>query len=235
MLRAGSIGVSGTATQVAGGGAESVVQGRLGVLEADRDFDGAQLRVVGGTDGSVGSITVGGSILGGADAGTGSIEASGPIGKVRIKGDIVGGDGFRAGWVASDAAIEGLTLDGSLIGGGGLESGEVLGAGTGAVVIRGSIVGGAGGNWRASAARATSPRCASGARSSAEVGPAARPSPATATRATSPSTATSAATLPSADASSAIVRWERSRSVGPWRAVKGRAAESSRPTSISSE
>jgi hypothetical protein len=106
---------------------------------------------------SVGTITVGGSLIGGTKSDTGGIFADGPISTVNIAGNIRGGssngtqDLVRTGIVSSRLAKIGvMTLGGSLIAGTDATTGLFSGNGTiqagkniGRLTIKGSIVGNA--------------------------------------------------------------------------------------------
>ena len=106
---------------------------------------------------SVGTITVGGSLIGGTKSDTGGIFADGPISTVNIAGNIRGGssngtqDLVRTGIVSSRLAKIGImTLGGSLIAGTDATTGLFSGNGTiqagkdiGRLTIKGSLVGNA--------------------------------------------------------------------------------------------
>ena len=126
----------------------SVITGKLGSLTVKHDVNFAEMEVVGGLLGSIGKVSIGGSLIGGAAPESGSIYAEGNMGAVEIDGDIIGGVGDFSGRIATGAApaggsIESVVLGGSLIGGGGKQSGEI-GSDTaiGSIDIGGSITGG---------------------------------------------------------------------------------------------
>jgi hypothetical protein len=58
----------------------------------------------GGVNGTIGSVTIGGSLIGGAEDDSGSIQASGAIGAVKIGKSIEGGAGLRSGSLVGPAS-----------------------------------------------------------------------------------------------------------------------------------
>jgi hypothetical protein len=113
-LAARSIGRYGTSTGAAD--MHTLVQGRLGSLSVRTDVADAEVEVEGGADGSIGAMTVGGSVVGGAGPSAGIIRASGTLGRAVIRGDIVGGAGMPSGFVGA-GTIGNLSVGGSVIGG----------------------------------------------------------------------------------------------------------------------
>ena len=94
------------------------------------------------TGGSMGAVTIGGSITGGGDF-SGQI-AAGTVGAVMVGGSLAGGAGAFSGRVIADTTAA-VTIGGSVTGGVGAESGQILAVTTmGAVKISGSVTGGAG-------------------------------------------------------------------------------------------
>src|SRR5262249_27709852 len=77
------------------------VVGKLGPLWVKSDVVGAFVDVQGGADGDIGSVKIGGSILGGLAADSGRINSQGDMGPVSIGGDLVGGLGLISGAVSS--------------------------------------------------------------------------------------------------------------------------------------
>jgi hypothetical protein len=90
------------------------------------------------------SITIGGSIFGNLEAGSGRIYAFGSIGPVKVGGDVVGGDGELSGSILSDSSIGNVTIKGTLSGGDGDDSGIISGFSLGTVKLGGSLKGGNG-------------------------------------------------------------------------------------------
>jgi hypothetical protein len=142
-LTAHSLGRYGTDTGAAD--LHSVIQGQLDSLSIKSDVKEAYLDVQGGADGSIGRITIGGSLLGTGLYG-GCIQASGDIGNVRVGGQVAGGAGYLSGNISANGGNMGtVTIGGSLQGGAGRESGKIFANGSmGAVKITGSVVGAAG-------------------------------------------------------------------------------------------
>jgi hypothetical protein len=141
-----SLGAFGLATQNGGGDLHSDVVGRLGFLRVAGDVRNATVNVTGGAipaNGSIGSVTVGGSVLGGAAADSGAILSTGSMGPVKVGRDIVGAGGTRSGAVDADGTLGPVAVGGSVLGGAGSNSGLVESTGDmGPVTIGGDVVGG---------------------------------------------------------------------------------------------
>jgi hypothetical protein len=135
-----SLGRYGTST-----GADDLttgVQGRLDFLRVKTDVKEAGVHANGGDPGQIGSVTVGGSLLGGT--GTGMIASTGAMGPVKIGGNIQGGTGTGSGWVYSGSTLAGVTVGGSLIGSGTISARIASIGAMGPVKVGGNIQGGAG-------------------------------------------------------------------------------------------
>jgi hypothetical protein len=142
ILKVRSLGLYGTATQSAGGSLSSTINGNLGKLVVTTDIQGASLNVVG----RLGSVAIGGSLVGGEDTGTvgGNISAT-DIGPVKIGRDIIGGEGSGNGSISSDGMIASVSVGGSLFGGAGALSGLIRSGGVmGPVKIAHDVIGGTG-------------------------------------------------------------------------------------------
>jgi len=143
-----SMGQYGTTTQPPGGSLESDIQGPLGALTVVGDIDGAFINVSGGIDGSdgtIGQVTVGGSLRGGAGNDSGEISASGNVAGVTVKGSLDGGAGFGTGEIYTGGNLGPVQIGGSVQGSGGNTSGSIIAVGDLAgVTVKGSLVGGAG-------------------------------------------------------------------------------------------
>lgn len=127
-----------------GGGLSSTVDGRLTRLTVKGDIHGASVFVQGSANGSIGPVSIAGSLIGDGIE-SGRIVASGEIGAVSIDGDVQGGAGGNSGSIESQGKIASLRIGGSLGGGDGAKSGTISSfGGIGPVTIRGSIVGGSG-------------------------------------------------------------------------------------------
>jgi hypothetical protein len=122
-----SMGRLGLDTQGGGGDLQSDIQGGLGALKVTGDVKDAFIRVAGGT--GIGSVTVGGSLIGGTGQNSGSIFSGGNMGPVRIGHDIQGGSGPSSGLVNSGANLAGITVGGSLVGGSSNPSGAIASTG----------------------------------------------------------------------------------------------------------
>jgi hypothetical protein len=140
-----SMGRFGTSTQIPGGDLKSTINGAIGSINVKSDLVAAQISVQGASDGRIGNLLIGGSLIGGAGSGSGQVITAGNIGTATIKGSTIGGTGVGSGCLSANGRIALLTVGGSLIGGTGSDSGR-LGAsdGLGTVRIIGDIKGGSG-------------------------------------------------------------------------------------------
>ena len=143
-LTAGSLGFY----NVGGGSVESSVQGSLVKVVVRVDVNEASLAV----SGSAGAITIGGDLLGGSEAQSGSIRVGGKIGAVTIGGSFIAGSGNCSGVIEAGAAISKVTIKGSIEGAAAIRSGLTLGA----VSIGGDIAGSDTGRSLLSAAKSIS-------------------------------------------------------------------------------
>ncbi len=141
-LNVQSMGEFGVSTQQAGGSLSSNLNGALGSLKMVGSMRESYLAVGGGLDGKIGSITIGGSLIGGSDGDGGRIFSTGAIGSVKVGGDIAGGSSASSGQIGTNSSIASLTVGGSLLGGTGGNSGEISAVGAiGPVKIGGDIKG----------------------------------------------------------------------------------------------
>jgi hypothetical protein len=146
-LNVRSMGVFGTATQ-GGGDLVSDIKGTLGTLKVTGDLKGVRLQATSMTaneDARIGTISIGGSLIGDATDYSGGIFMFGTLSSLKIVGDIVGGFGTESGAIGV-GDIKSAAIGGSLIGGDGADSGRIrtLFNGVGTMKIGGSIVGGTG-------------------------------------------------------------------------------------------
>ena len=116
-LKVRSMGVLGISTQLPGGDLESVIMGQLTSFAAVGDLKEIDFRVLGGAEGKLDALSIGGSFIGGAADLSGYIAVDGNIGKITVLGDIRGGAGNTTGGIQSLGSIARLTVNGSLIGG----------------------------------------------------------------------------------------------------------------------
>jgi hypothetical protein len=139
-----SLGRYGTATGAPD--LTTTLEGRLGFLTVKGDVRLASVAAMGGSDGTMGPVFIGGSLIGGDASFSGQIASGGDMGVVSIRGDLVGGRGVTAGGVTAGGKLTGVAVGGSVRGGGGFASGRILSGGDmGSVAIRGDLAG-AGGN-----------------------------------------------------------------------------------------
>lgn len=136
-----SLGRFGTDTQAAGGDIQTNLNGRLGSLVVSGDIDGAFVNIV-GFHGSIGSVTIGGSLIGGTTSSSGSISCIN-TGDVKIGHDVRGGAGASSGGIFAVQRISNVSIAGSLFVGPGSGSGQIEGElGIGIVRIGHDFVGG---------------------------------------------------------------------------------------------
>jgi hypothetical protein len=143
-LTVNSLGRFGTDTQMAEGTLESDIIGGLGKLTVKHDVDGAFVNVTGGF-GKIGSITIGGSVIGevesfsGLEDDSGAIFSSDDMGPVKIADDVQGSAEEGSGHIGSGGKLASVSIGGSLIDG-GISGGSVFDVGS--VTIRHDMQGG---------------------------------------------------------------------------------------------
>jgi hypothetical protein len=114
LLSLGSYGVFDGATQLGGAAQTSTIMGGVPKVIIRGDLAGGAISI----QGSVTSMKIGGSILGGEEGSEGRIVVSGGnVGKMVIGGDVIGGSGVFSGNVFIDGNLGSLLIRGSLIGG----------------------------------------------------------------------------------------------------------------------
>jgi hypothetical protein len=130
---------------------QSDVLGTITNMNVQGDFN-ANLSVIGYQFGSIGKLTIGGSLAGdtAGDQGSGVIQFTGRVGAATI-GNITGtaasNTGELLGTSANPSSIGSLVVTGSITGGGGADSGQVFAqAGIGKISVTGSVIGGSGQN-----------------------------------------------------------------------------------------
>lgn len=147
-LNVKSMGLVGDSTLDQPGELFSSISGKLGSLTVAGSIEGVSLNVTGGTLGSIGTIKIGGSVIGTDEANSGQIITTGNIGSITIAGSVLGGDGQSSGVIDAGGNISSISIKGSIFGGksdvpGTDNTGIVRADGTiGNVKIGGSIEGG---------------------------------------------------------------------------------------------
>jgi hypothetical protein len=150
-LTAHSLGRTLSLTQAPGSTVTSMIQGELGKLVVQSDLINASVQVQGVAASpaahlAIGSVIIGGSLIGGSAPLSGMIAANGVIGNVMIAGDVQGGDGPGSGIITAPV-LKNVTIGGSLVGGSGDSSGTILSSvSTGKVSIAGDLLAGTGGD-----------------------------------------------------------------------------------------
>jgi hypothetical protein len=141
-LQVNSFGRLGTITQGVAEPVMAIFQNGLGAAVIKGDLAGS-LQSMGGVDGKIGSVKVGGSIVGGQTDFQGAIVAFGDIGSIQVRENVIGGGATRTGAVVSLGSIGKVSIGGDLIGGAGGFSGSIDAAGSlGDVKVGGSVFGG---------------------------------------------------------------------------------------------
>lgn len=121
----------------------SDIFGKVTSIRVGGDIMGAQISIT-GTNASLGSLTVGGSIIGGATADSGLVSVAGTIATVKIGGDLVGGSGSSSGSIVG-GKLGTVTIGGTIYGSAGNDSGQIFAFGTlGKAIIGGDLIGGGG-------------------------------------------------------------------------------------------
>lgn len=139
LLKVNSMGRFGTST---GGTLASALTGKVGSIAIKTSAIGVSIRVNGDANSNLGSLTIGGSLIGGSADQTGYIRAAGKIGPIVVGGNLIGTGFLETGTISSAGAMGDVTIKGSLLGGSGQQSGAVFsGAGMGIVKITGDLRG----------------------------------------------------------------------------------------------
>lgn len=155
-LRVKSMGRYGTTTGATD--LHSVIEGQVSSLNVRADIKGAFFEATGGlngVNGTIGSVAIGGSLIGTADANSGRVHTTGNLGAVTVGGDVRGGGGSHSGLISSFRDIVSVTIGGSIIGGSNTFAGGILtdflgggpneggpGGHIGAVKVLGDLLGG---------------------------------------------------------------------------------------------
>jgi hypothetical protein len=131
-----SLGEQGTGTQ-GGGTLVSSIVGGMKSLVVKGNINGAEIDVVRASSltgsGTLGSLFVGGSMIGNAAEFSGGVFTTDDLLKVTVKGDVRGGSGPNSGQIAIGGKAGPIVIGGSLIGGAG-GVGSVFDTGSGAIL-----------------------------------------------------------------------------------------------------
>lgn len=139
-----SMGRFGIDTQL-GGNLRSDIKGALGALLVAGDVKETFVLVIGGDDGRIGAITIGGSLIGGSNQDSGAFISQGDMGAVKIGHDVQGGSGGSSASIQCHGNLASVSIGGSLIGGSLDDSGAILSDGDmGVVKIVHNVQGGSG-------------------------------------------------------------------------------------------
>ena len=126
----------------------SNVLGSVGALIVTGDMASVNFGVgaTAAADATIGSVFIGGSLLGGSDTFSGILFAKGNIGSVVIRGSVIGGKSSSGAIISDSGSIGSVRIGGSLRGGAEADSGFIFGAAIGPVTIGRNVVGGDGGH-----------------------------------------------------------------------------------------
>jgi hypothetical protein len=139
-----SFGAEGTSTGAPD--LDSYIFGPVGSIKVTGDFYGVTLLIDGIVPpdrlvGTLGSLFIGGALVGGAGDRQGAIRCVGSLGTVTIGGSVFGGGGELSGSIGADS-IKSISVGGSLIGRAGQDSGQFFATNTiGKVTIGGTMTG----------------------------------------------------------------------------------------------
>jgi hypothetical protein len=163
-LNVNSIGAHGTATEPTGiQTLVSTLYGGVGSISVQKDITGAQIMVEPNTtslvsDGNIGSLKIGGSLIGGTALESGFVQTNGNLGSLVIGGNLEGNSGVDSGALQIGGKIGSISLDNMIgytmsgdmaglgQGSGSISSGTGIAdnGGIGSIHITGSIMGGDG-------------------------------------------------------------------------------------------
>ncbi len=121
-----------------------LIKGDVEALSTDAGIDSATVR----SGGTMGTVTVNGSIRGGAGSRSGSISSAQSMGAVTVLDNIIGNLGEQSGSISSVDDMVSVTVNGSVLGSAGHNSGQIkaLQGALGPVIVKGDVSGGSG-NW----------------------------------------------------------------------------------------
>jgi hypothetical protein len=120
---------------------DSKVSGSINKVIDKGDMDGTYILVTG----NLGSLSIGGSLIGGDFSFDGQINVDGNIGRAVIKHDVRGGSGAFTGVLSAGGNLGPVTVGGSIYGGYGEASGDIGANGTTtSISVGGSVYGGDG-------------------------------------------------------------------------------------------
>ena len=134
----------GSATVPAGGNLMSTIFGAVGSITVEQNVANAQLTVSSDSisfvgNGNIGSLKIGGSLVGSSNSLSGSITTDGNIGSILIGQDIQGGSGTNSASFQVGGKIGSLTVDGSIVG--YTVAGDTSGSGQGSAAIVTGVTG----------------------------------------------------------------------------------------------
>src|SRR5204863_467762 len=123
---------------------ETIVEGSIGTVHVRGDMRGTTIGALGMVnpkDGHIGSIYVGGSLIGGGVT-EGAILGSGDIGSINLRGDLIGGPSLASGTISCNGTLHSLVIGGSVIGGQNDFTADISAGDFGTIKIGGDLRGG---------------------------------------------------------------------------------------------
>jgi hypothetical protein len=139
-LSVGSLGRLDTQTQDSLGNTFSFLKGPVGPISVKTDIDGAAI-IAASSGQKMASLTVGGDLRSESKLRPGAVFSGGSIGQVKIGGSLVGGEfAYSGSIVAQDGNIDSVKIAGDLVTGGDTFSGTVFGGRVGSLSIGGSVI-----------------------------------------------------------------------------------------------
>ena len=118
-LTVNSLGFSGTAIQAAKSTLTSTIYGNVGSINVAGNINDAIVSVAAtgaASNGNIGSIKIGGSLIGNSDTASASFTTSGNVGSIFIGGDMRGESGQSSASLQIGGKIGSLTVNGSVLG-----------------------------------------------------------------------------------------------------------------------
>jgi hypothetical protein len=145
LVQAGAIGSITIGDSFVGGASTNtgrIIGSSIGPVKITHDLQGGGGLFTGEIESlsTLGTVTIGGSIIDGTNDDTGEIKSTGAMGAVKISGDLDGGTGMRTGRIFSGGTIASVQIGGSILGGSKLDGGAIESTGAmGAVKIGGDV------------------------------------------------------------------------------------------------
>lgn len=119
------------------------IDGSIGAVKIGGDFDASKIWA----GDRIASVTIGGSVIGGASTDSGKISSNGSMGPIKIGGDLKGGAGQDSGQININNTLASVTIGGSIIGTSNLGTGKIFSQDNmGPIKVGVDVIGGSGHN-----------------------------------------------------------------------------------------